>query len=400
MPNKSITGKPVRVLRLLSRMNVGGPSLHVLHLTTGMKEYGFDTRLAVGRPQAIEGSMIPKDFDNTNPLVIIPGLDRPINPIKDFIAFKGIISQILDFKPHIVHTHTAKAGILGRLAAIMCRVPVIVHTFHGHVFEGYFSPKLSQNIIALERFLARLTDLVITLSPNLRSDLINKLRLSRVRKVRVIPLGLDLEKFLNNPRKTNNWRRSIGIPDNAPLLGMVARLVPVKNHLGLLEAFRRMSNQNPDLYLAIVGGGEFEPQIREFIAKYDLTGKVKMCGIVREIEDVYSDLDLLVLASHNEGTPVVLIEALAAGCPVAATQVGGVREVLEDGKLGTFIRIKTDEMVSDLQTLVRSLPFIQPHDEQIRLKIQQRFSVSGLLKSLADGYWEFLGKRFPNGINR
>lgn len=384
---------PIRVLRLLSRMNVGGPSLHVLHLARDLERLGFRTRLAVGQPQEIEGSMIDLAQAAQLDLAIIPGLDRPIEPWRDFTAFANIVRQIRHYRPHIVHTHTAKAGILGRLAATLCRVPVVVHTFHGHVFTGYFDQLASRAIVSLERFLARLTDVIITLTPNLREDLIRRLRLSRPEKVRVIPLGLDLERFLNTPRRPGTFRAALGLPPEAILLGVVARLVPVKNHLGIIDVFSNLAGDLPNLHLAIVGGGEMEGEIRARIAARRLESRVHLTGIAKEIEGVYADLDLLVLASRNEGTPVVLIEALAAGCPVAATDVGGVTEVLEEGRLGGLVRPDFKGFRQDLRRIIGELPERTRQALAYREPVARRFSVDNLVRSVAGLYGEVLARR-------
>ncbi|MFZ2959736.1 MAG: glycosyltransferase [Candidatus Ozemobacteraceae bacterium] len=425
--------RPIRVLRLLSRMNVGGPSLHVLHLTRELDRRGFETRLAVGEPRAIEGSMIGLARDLGVEPIIIPGLDRPIDPLKDLRAFAEILRLIIDFRPDIVHTHTAKAGILGRMAAVMCRVPVIVHTFHGHVFEGYFEKGVSRGIIGLERVLARLSDLIITLSPFLREDLLRYLRIPRSEKVRVVPLGLDLSSFLlavrHKERKDNMpsilenseseacfaaeevrgsaaipniaenmvpqmpWRDGLGLPAESILLGIVARLVPVKNHCGLLDAFALLARKDARLHLAIVGGGECEEEIRKSVERHGLLGRVHLTGIESSIQRVYADLDLLVLASHNEGTPVVLIEALATGCPVAATDVGGVRELLDGGRLGAILRKNPAGFFEDLEGALRRLPQLEWAAHLGRLEIQDRFRIDHLVDHVADLYGEVLQRR-------
>ncbi|MBF0499564.1 MAG: glycosyltransferase [Candidatus Riflebacteria bacterium] len=407
MTSTATTKRPVRILRLLSRMNVGGPSLHVLHLTREMSVHGFETCLAVGEPRAVEGSMIGLAHAVGVKPIIIPGLDRPINPVKDFRAFVEILRLIHDFKPDIVHSHTAKAGILGRLAAVLCRVPVIVHTFHGHVFEGYFSAGASRGIMALERLLARLSDIVITLSPHLCDDLLRHLRIPRSQKVRVVPLGLDLSPFLaitrrpvirdirNHQLKKERWRDTLSLSPDAVLLGVVARLVPVKNHLGLIDAFAQLASEDPRLHLAIVGGGEMEMELRATVEKHKLSEHIHFMGIQSDIARVYSDLDLLVLSSLNEGTPVVLIEALAAGCPVAATNVGGVSEILDYGRLGVILRSHPQAFVEDLRSAISRLPELEAAAGTGRRAIQERFRIDRLVERISDLYDEVLSRRNP-----
>lgn len=382
-------------------MNVGGPSLHVLHLTKGLSERGFETRLAVGEPQPIEGSMIGLARDaGINP-VLIPGLDRPIHLGRDLVAFWNIVREMRRFQPHIVHTHTAKAGILGRLAAICCGVPVIAHTFHGHVFTGYFSPAASQGIMGFERLLARMTDLIVVLSPGLRDDLMHRLRLPRSGKVRIVPLGLDLPPLTTLPRHSAGWRKQFRLAPGALLLGIVARLVPVKNHLLLLEVFARLAAEDSRLHLAIVGGGESEPEIRHRVTELGLSGRVFLTGIEHDISRVYADLDLLLLVSRNEGTPVVLIEALAAGCPVAATDVGGVREVLDNGRFGAVLPTDAPALKAAVQDVIRQLPDRERRSQDFRVTTAERYGVAALLDSLSGMYKELLRKKglpLPAGI--
>ncbi len=375
-------------------MNVGGPSLHVLYLSRDLTPFGFETRLAVGEPAKVEGSMIPLCEANGIKPVIIPSLNRPIDLVRDIRAFLGIVNQIRDFRPHIVHTHTTKAGILGRLAAIVCRVPVIAHTFHGHVFEGYFSPVVSRGIVSFERFLARLSDAIITLSPGLREDFLSRMRIPRNDKVHVVPLGLELGKFLKTPRRTGTFRKSLGIPERAGLLGVVARLVPVKNHQGILRVFSRLVPKIPDLHLAFIGGGELETDIRREIRALGLGGRVHLTGIIHDIEAVYSDLDLLLLASFNEGTPVVIIEALSGGCPVASTPVGGVREILEGGILGTMIRPDEPGMAADLVSLLPRLLEAESRMQAARKRVSDKFGIPNLVGKVAEIYGGILRKRF------
>ncbi|MBF0544827.1 MAG: glycosyltransferase [Candidatus Riflebacteria bacterium] len=382
----------IRVLRLLSRMNVGGPSLHVAYLSAGLKDFGFETLLAVGNPSKIEGSMIEKATElGINP-VIVPYLDRRINLKMDLRAFFNILSIMRKFRPHIVHTHTAKAGILGRIAAVILGVPLVFHTFHGHVFEGYFSKSVSMFVLGIERILARLTNRLITLSEGLKKDLVSRLRLKNKEKIRVVKLGLDLKRFAEIPRGQGEWRSTLGFSPDCILLGIVARLVPVKNHLLLLDVFKILSDKDERLRLVIIGGGPQEVLIRRKMSQLGLENKVLMTGIELGIEKVYSDLDLLLLVSRNEGTPVVILEALAAGCPVASTKVGGVGEIMKD--TGIFLNGNIEEMACKITEIIEKLPEIEKKVASKRLEVESNFSVKKLVKNTADLYFEVLsGKK-------
>ncbi|MBP7635630.1 glycosyltransferase [Candidatus Ozemobacteraceae bacterium] len=389
------SGQPIRVLRLLSRMNVGGPSIQVINLTQLLGRRGYESRLIVGSPPEIEGTMIPLAEKAGIRPVVIPSLARELHPLKDAAAFASIVAEIRSFRPHIVETHTAKAGMLGRIAALACRVPLTVHTFHGTVFEGYFSPAGSRAVILAERVLARFTNLIIALTPGQRADILGHLPGVNPSKVRVVPLGLDLSRFLAIPRKTGAWRRELGIPDSARLLGVVARLVPIKNHLGLLEAFRMLASEDPTLHLAIVGGGELGPAITQQIHELRLEGRVHMTGIVHAVERVYADLDLVVLPSRNEGAPLVLLEALAAGCPLAVTAVGGVPELVAGIEGARLLATEPEALVSGLRSVLDELEVMRSAAETRRASIPARVSNEQLGKTMDELYRSLLARNMP-----
>lgn len=363
-------------------MNVGGPSRHVVHLVDGLDAYGYETRLVVGSPESAEGSMLRLAAEKQIQPHIVVGLDRPVALLRDFAAFQQIVREIRLFKPHVVHTHTAKAGILGRLAAVLCGVPVIFHTFHGHVFSGYFSPLLSQLIVGLERFLVGFSDRLITLTPGLKEDISQRFKLTESQKIEVVPLGLDLRKNLFISRKSTNWRARFGLDQDVFLAGIVARLVPVKNHAMLIKTVADLVVQIPELHLAVVGGGELEGSLRALASSLGVADRIHFCGIVNEIEEVYADLDLLVLSSKNEGTPVVLIEALASGCPVAATRVGGIPEVLNEGRFGCLLSTDPAIFTRELGELVRSGSSRLSVPTEIRKKMAETYSVDTLVKRI------------------
>jgi glycosyltransferase involved in cell wall biosynthesis len=311
--------------------------------------------------------------------------------VPDIIAFREIVRIIRDFRPHIVHTHTTKVGILGRLAAVLCRVPIILHTFHGHVFSGYFSDPVSLMIVGFERFLTRFTDRIITLTPGLKDDLLNRFRIKNQKRIEVIRLGLDLRKNLNTNRYSSGFKSKLGIPENSFLMGIVARVVPVKNHTTLIRALSQLRMKFSNLHLAVVGGGEIEQDLKLLAKNLGVSDRVHFTGIIDNIEGVYSDLDLLVLSSHNEGTPVVLIEALASGCPVAATRVGGVPELLAEGRYGSFIRKDLKGMVADLERQI--VAGRQELGSDLRQEIADSYVVEDLLNNMDRLYKQLLQKR-------
>ncbi len=381
--------KKTRILRIISRMNVGGPSKHVVNLAEGLNKFNCETLLISGQPSKSEGEMFALAENKNFKLKKIEYLKRPISPLYDLISFIKIVKTIKDFSPDIVHTHTTKAGILGRAAALLCGVPKIYHTYHGHIFKGYFSKLQSCLIIAIERFFSAFTTKLIALTPNLASELKQILRIKTPDKIRVVPLGLNLNSFLSTPRKSNIWRESMGFKEKDFVIGIVARLVPVKNHTMLINSMKNLCSVFTNLHLAIIGDGELKEKLVKQSQQLGLSKVIHFCGISNKIEEVYSDLDLLILCSKNEGTPVVIIEALAAGCPVAAVNVGGVKEVLENGKSGRLLPSDPNQFTQALSKAISDIKegrFKEYPSEQTRKKISEFYSVEKLSENIYNLY--------------
>ncbi len=320
--------KRIKVVRIIARLNIGGPAIHAALLTEGLNKDIFDSLLVCGSLDRSEGDMYYYAKEkNVNP-IIIPQLQRRVSLFNDLIAFIKIYFLIRKERPDIIHTHTAKAGALGRLAGIMhnavnpgrgCR---LIHTFHGTVLEGYFGKIRSKFFIWVERSLAYFTDSIIVVSQAIKEELL-KFKIGNPQKIAVIPLGLEMEKLLNMARSC----------DDTSLfrVGIVGRLVPIKNHRMFLEAAKLFLNKQKlpsgSCGFFIIGDGELREKLEAYALKLGIEGFVKFLGWMRDVPKVYSSLDVVVLTSLNEGTPVSLIEAMAAARPVIATDVGGVRDL-------------------------------------------------------------------------
>jgi glycosyltransferase involved in cell wall biosynthesis len=324
-----------QVVRLFSRLNIGGPSVHVLILTGGLREKGYETRLIVGREAPSEGNLLEKARQMGIEVEQLGGLGREIRPFSDLVTLFELYWRLRAVRPAIVHTHTAKAGVLGRLAARLAGVPIVVHTYHGHVLRGYFGPLQTALFRRLEAWLNRITDVPITVSSALRDELA-AMRVAPRDKIRVIPLGLELERF-TRPVTPGTLRLACGAGDRDPMVGIVGRLVPIKEVDVFLRAAAHVSARLPSARFAIVGDGERRAFLERAAGLLGLAGRVSFLGWRTDLEAVYGDLDVVVNSSANEGTPVALIEAMAAGRPVVATAVGGTPDLLGDGARGVLV---------------------------------------------------------------
>jgi glycosyltransferase involved in cell wall biosynthesis len=328
-------GERLRVLRIFSRLNVGGPSVHVILLSAGLRPLGYETRLVVGKESPREGNMLALAAEKSVTCEAMAGLGREIAPLRDLRALAGLFRLVRAWRPAIVHTHTAKAGLLGRLAARAASVPTVVHTYHGHVLRGYFSPAKTAFFRRLETRLAGLADALVAVSESVKQDLVS-LGVAQPEKIRVVPLGLDLGCFTGAlPRGV--LRREAGIAADVPLVGMVGRLVAIKDVPTFLHAARLVLEVRGDARFALVGDGEERPALEALCRELGLDGRVAFLGWRRDLAAVYGDLDVVVNASRNEGTPVALIEALAAARPVVATSVGGTPDLLGEGERGRLV---------------------------------------------------------------
>lgn len=332
--------KKIKVLRIIARLNIGGPAIHTVLLTEGLNKDKFDSLLVCGTIAKDEGDMLYyAQAKNVAPYVI-PELRRELNPLNDLIAFLRICKLIAQEKPDIIHTHTAKAGTLGRLAGIFYNLLAgkrikLIHTFHGHVFEGYFGRFKTRLFIFIERFLAYFSSKVITVSSAVKEELVSW-GISGSDKIKVIPLGLELDRFLELPlsrlpiqgiRDPDSSGKETGCCLN---IGIVGRLVPIKNHRLFLESAAEVIQDNPelDLRFKIIGDGELRAELEEFVRKLNLSSAVEFSGWQKDLPAVYADLDIVCLTSINEGTPVSLIEAMASGKTVVATDAGGVKDLV------------------------------------------------------------------------
>jgi glycosyltransferase involved in cell wall biosynthesis len=328
-----VTGR-IRVARIITRLNVGGPAIQAMTLTARLDADRFESLLIAGRTSFAEADMREHRPERGLEVVEIPALGREIVPVADLKAFVRLVSLLRSWRPDVVHTHMAKAGLLGRVAARLAGVPVVIHTFHGNVLQGYFGRSRSLLFLTLERILARLSTKVISISPQQTAEL-TRLRVAPPDRIVEIPLGFDLAPFFAAGAGT--LRRELGLADDVPLIGTVARLVPIKGVDVFIDSAALVAAERTDAMFVIVGGGELAAALRERAAHSGLAERVRFLGWRADIASILADLDVFVLSSHNEGTPVSVIEALAAGRAVVATDVGGTRDILGDPPAGRLV---------------------------------------------------------------
>jgi glycosyltransferase involved in cell wall biosynthesis len=330
----------IRVLRVIARLNVGGPALHVSYLTSELDRIGYETMLVAGRVGSNEGSMeyVPEEL-GIEP-VYVPELQREVSPLVDSAAVRRVRSLIREFHPHILHTHTAKAGAIGRTAALLsggARPPVIVHTYHGHVLRGYFGPVQTAAYLQVERRLSAISDALVAVSPEVRDDLV-ALGVAPRDRITVVRLGLDLEgrtRAVGAAR--DEVRAELEIAPEVFLIGWFGRMTEIKRPEELLEAFARLREKDLATVLLLVGDGPLASGLRELASSLGIADAVRFTGYRGDVGRLYAACDAVALTSANEGTPVSLIEALAARRPVVSTNVGGVSDVVREGQSGFLV---------------------------------------------------------------
>lgn len=380
--------KKIKIIRIIARLNIGGPAINATILSADLDKKRFETKVIYGSlaegEAGLENMMMSSNVD----MVLIPELGRKISPIDDIKAFWKIVGIMRREKPDIVHTHTAKAGTLGRIAALFAGVKVRVHTFHGHVFRHYFSRLKTRLFIFIERALGIITTRVIAISDRQKEDLVSNFKVVPDRKCVVVPLGLDLDRLVDKRSSDQSLKSELGIKDGELCVGMIGRLVPIKNHEMFLKAAAGISRRRPDLnvrYL-IVGDGELRPVLEKMAASLNINDKVIFMGWREDLSGIYSLLDIVALTSRNEGTPLALIEAMAMAKPVLATDVGGVPDIVEDGVSGMLVKDNDEEKF--ILSAIRLL-----EDEGLRTRLgragfskSRKFSKSNLVESMTKVY--------------
>ena len=367
---------------MIARLNMGGPALHVAYLTAGLRERGYETTLVAGTLARGEDSMAFVARELGVDVVTIPELGREISPLRDLIATLRLAWLIRRERPQILHTHTAKAGTVGRLAARLAggaRPPIVVHTFHGHVLRGYFGPLRSRIFRWLERWLARHTTALVAVSPQVRDDLV-AFGVAPPEKFVVIRLGIELEQRVADTDGRSETRRYLGIPPDRFTVGWIGRMTAIKNTEDVLSAFKALRTGGVEATLCMVGDGPDRAELERRAHELGIMRDTLFLGYQQDVAPFYAAFDALVLPSSNEGTPVSVIEALAARTPVVATRVGGVPDVVREGEDGFLVETGDTEALADRLARLAADPELRERmGARARERVLPRYEVSRLV---------------------
>jgi glycosyltransferase involved in cell wall biosynthesis len=392
------SGENVRVLRIITRLNIGGPSIQAIALSERLTARGFETRLLHGRLGAGEGDM--------RYLLTAPGiarqmgsLRRDIAPLHDAVALAQVLDALRDLRPHIVHTHMAKAGTIGRVAtAIYNRTAGrgdrarIVHTYHGHVLEGYFSPAKTRAFLGIERTLARVTDCIVAISPRIRQELVDDYRIGRPEQYHVVPLGFDLDRLTAiDDADRVAARAALGIPAGSTVVSTAGRLTAIKRYDLFLDTARLVADRHSEALFLVAGDGELRSALEEQARANGIADRVRFLGWRRDLDTLYAASDVFLLTSRNEGTPVALIESLAAAVPGVSTDVGGVRDVIDSDRVGLLAPFGDARALADqVQTRLADRDRRRRMGEAGRQAVSSRYGLDRLIDDIERVYRELL----------
>ena len=381
--------KKIKVLRIINRFNIGGPTYNATFLTKFLSD-DFETLLIGGLPEENEANSLHILEKYGVEPILLPEMKREPNLKSDRIALKKIKTIIREFKPDIVHTHASKAGALGRRAAVSCNVPIIVHTFHGHIFHSYFGKIKTALFKNIERYLARKSTGIIAISEIQKKELCEIHKIAPKGKTTVIPLGFDLDIFQENYESNRTHTRTkYDIDKNTIAIAIVGRLTAIKDHSFFLDIIEELDIQSDKkVKIFIVGDGDMKSEIEERLIPMQKRGiQISLTSWIYDIAEFNAGMDIMCLTSKNEGTPVSLIEAQASNIPVISTEVGGVADIVEENETGFIIPRKNKrEFVSKLKLLVEN--------DELRLKmkkkgwqnVHQKYSYQRLAKDMEAFY--------------
>jgi glycosyltransferase involved in cell wall biosynthesis len=386
--------RAVKVVNIVTRLNIGGVAHHVTNLMRGLDQAKYTQQLVCGFEGAGEGSM--RKFiqaQGVTPIVIPQLVGNPRLNVSDALAFAHILRLLRRERPLILHTHTSKAGLLGRVAARLSGVPIVVHTFHGLVLKGHYGRLKTSMVRVVERWLTRFSDRLIAVSDEDKKALL-AYRIAPIHKIEVIPLGLELNQFIDSRRRRGVLHRELGIDPASRLVGIVGRIAPVKNHRLFFDAMARVLAGHRIAHVVVAGDGDLRPEMERYVNEMGIANRVSFLGWRHDLPQVYTDLDVVVISSNNEGTPVSAIEAMAAGRPVVATRVGGLPDVISDGETGYLVAAgNIEQLASAIEHVLVGGETTDRLGRNARESVKDKFAVERLAADIDVLYRSLLAEK-------
>jgi glycosyltransferase involved in cell wall biosynthesis len=382
--------RKIRICQIITRMDWGGSPDILRLLCKYLDPDLYDITLIIGdtRFATVKTRDFLRNFKGN--VLVVPELIRNVNPFKDIPAFFKLLSILRKGRFQIAHTHTAKAGALGRLAALYANIPVIVHTPHGHNFYGYFNPLASKMIIFIERYLARFTDAIIALTELEKSDFV-RYKVAPESKMRVIYQGLELEEYAKSASDRDSFKKLLRIQPDDLVAGVVSRIEPVKGVIYFVQAAKLVLERLPKAKFIIAGEGSQRAGLEQKVIQLGLKDSVIFAGWREDVPEILSILDVLVQPSLNEAVGISLLEAQAAGLAVVATSVGGIPEVVKDGTTGILVPPGDISKISQaIIALLSDSAKRQSYGREGRRWVSGKFSVEIMAKNTSSLYEELV----------
>jgi glycosyltransferase involved in cell wall biosynthesis len=392
---------PTPVVRVITRLNIGGPSIQATRLTRALDDYGFSTTLIHGRLGEGEGDMSYLIAPESRALYV-DVLCRPLSPINDLRALARLYREMKVARPVIVHTHMAKAGLIGRVAASLYNATRgsaprarVIHTYHGHVLEGYFSALMTRVFITLERLLAAASDRIVAISPAIERELRDGFGIGRADQYRVVPLGFDLASFAAvDDAARQRARQELDVPATAKVVSTVGRLTAIKQHRLFLDTVAKVAQAEPRVLALIAGDGELRAGLESYAAQLGIRDRVRFLGWRRDLDTIYAATDVFLLTSRNEGTPVALIEAMASSVPGVSTDVGGVKDVITSEAVGARVRDgDSDGLAAHIVRYLADGELRRSTGQRARTAVLDRYGLDRLVRDINTLYRELLAGR-------
>lgn len=376
----------IRVMRIIARMNVGGPAVQVSGLMRGFDATKFDQRLITGYCAADEADYL--DTVATDVIATrIKGLGRSISPKADLGAFLHVVREIRSFRPHLIHTHTAKAGVIGRIASIVSgHKSIRVHTYHGHLLHGYFGKFKTRLVIVIEKVLAQFTTKLLAVGKKVMDELLAA-GIGRAKKFSVMPPGLSLRAL---PSRTDACTE-LNLDPSLTYCAFIGRITKIKRPDRFLDVVEELNGRGVPIHFIVAGAGDLLDYSRERSSRENLP--VTFLGWREDIENILAASDMVLLTSDNEGTPLSLIQAGMANLPVVATRVGSVDEIVLDGKTGLLTELSTDSIANAIIQLASDPELRKSMGEAAHEYTMQRYGVERLVRDHQQLYFDLLNDR-------